>query len=112
MLISEMKSQPAKREKGKGTPYDLAEISLDQAPRARTYARTARHETISRLGSPLNLRYIYIHTDKPNERWIGCLGGEGKGKGKARQPQRETGKLGANEGKTEKDGASFAIQFP
>ena len=38
-----------KREKGKGTPHDLAEISLDQAPRARTYARTARHETISRL---------------------------------------------------------------
>ena len=43
------KTQPGKREKGKGTPLDLPEISLDQAPRARTYARTARHETISRL---------------------------------------------------------------
>ena len=43
------KSRRDKREKGKSTPLDLAEISLDQAPRARTYARTARHETISRL---------------------------------------------------------------
>ena len=43
------KTQPGKREKGKGTTDDFAEISLDQAPRARTYARTARHETISRL---------------------------------------------------------------
>ena len=37
------------REKGKSTSDDFVEISLDQAPRARTYARTARHETISRL---------------------------------------------------------------
>ena len=43
------KASRGEREKGKGTTYDLAEISLDQAPRARTYARTARHETISRL---------------------------------------------------------------
>ena len=43
------KAGRAIREKGKGTPDDLPEISLDQAPRARTYARTARHETISRL---------------------------------------------------------------
>ena len=35
------KSQPAEREKGKGTTVDLLEISLDQAPRARMYARTA-----------------------------------------------------------------------
>ena len=43
------KAGRAIREKGKGTTVDFAEISLDQAPRARTYARTARHETISRL---------------------------------------------------------------
>ena len=43
------KAGGAIREKGKSTPDDLPEISLDQAPRARTYARTARHETISRL---------------------------------------------------------------
>ena len=43
------KGRRDKREKGKSTTYDLPEISLDQAPRARTYARTARHETISRL---------------------------------------------------------------
>ncbi len=43
------KAGGAKREKGKSATHDLAEISLDQAPRARTYARTARHETISRL---------------------------------------------------------------
>ena len=52
------KGRRGQREKGKGTPLDLAEISLDQAPRARTYARTARHETISRF--PPNLRYIYV----------------------------------------------------
>ena len=50
------KGRRGKREKGKSTPHDLAEISLDQAPRARTYARTARHETISRLrGGPAGL---------------------------------------------------------
>ena len=43
------KSRRGIREKGKSTTHDLPEISLDQAPRARTYARTARHETISRL---------------------------------------------------------------
>ena len=56
------KASRDKREKGKGTTDDLPEISLDQAPRARTYARTARHETISRLDyPPPNLRY----TNKP-----------------------------------------------
>ena len=43
------KGRRDKGEKGKSTTYDLTEISLDQAPRARTYARTARHDTISRL---------------------------------------------------------------
>ena len=46
------KGRRGEREKGKGTPHDLTEISLDQAPRARTYARTARHETISRFPRP------------------------------------------------------------
>jgi hypothetical protein len=46
------KAGAAKREKGKGATQDLAEISLDPTPRARTYARPARHETISRLDSP------------------------------------------------------------
>ena len=50
------KNWRGKREKGKSTTDDFAEISLDQAPRARTYARTARHETISRLrGGPAGL---------------------------------------------------------
>ena len=55
------KTQPGKREKGKSTTDDLPEISLDQAPRARTYARTARHETISRLDYPPNLRYNKVY---------------------------------------------------
>ena len=43
------KAGRAIREKGKSTSDDLPEISLDQASRACTYARTARHKTISRL---------------------------------------------------------------